>query len=587
MLGASTLAYKALTRKQRRTAKKRQKRRILAQKRDKELESAKASQPTDKPEQPVNPADKPADEQPANQIAEKTDQPVNQADKPADSPDQPAQIHALSSEPKGQVDEGTETTNSTEYQLWLERERIFQEKFKKQKEAEEQRRNRRKQPRGKQGRGSYPGAVDGNNSLEQDDKNCSFFLKTGSCRYGEACSKFHPYPTVSSTILIKNMFEAPGFSEPSDDVQDHDDDLEYPDEEIQERFDSFWQDILPELLKYGEIDQLRVCRNHSQHLRGNVYVGYQRQEDAERAYAELQGRFYAGKQMQVIYTPIRNWKQAICGLFAQNRCERGKHCNFLHVFKNPNGQYEGRPPNRGNREFTPWRRRDDRRSNWDNEDLRDEIRSSRPRRRDSYRGYSYDHDDGHEGRYHDHSDRYHDHDDRHRDHGDRYDEHDRNRHHRHHKHRDNYDDEGDRGYGDHHKERDNDYADHDDKHHSSNGRDRDYSDHDDRHHERRHSHSRHSHSKDRHDHKRKRKKSDNSDHSEGRSKRRRVETELSEHADNSKQMRDTEPSQNEQVIGDNTTTTSAYSSAAPASTTSTSPNSSSTVELDNLVKPTD
>ena len=29
----------------------------------------------------------------------------------------------------------------------------------------------------------------------------------------------------------------------------------------------------------------------------------------------------------------------LTGLFGQNRCPKGKHCNFLHVFRNPGGAY--------------------------------------------------------------------------------------------------------------------------------------------------------------------------------------------------------------------------------------------------------
>lgn len=38
---------------------------------------------------------------------------------------------------------------------------------------------------------------------EGDAAVCSFFMKTGACRYGEACSKPHPYPSISATIMVK------------------------------------------------------------------------------------------------------------------------------------------------------------------------------------------------------------------------------------------------------------------------------------------------------------------------------------------------------------------------------------------------
>ena len=42
----------------------------------------------------------------------------------------------------------------------------------------------------------------------KDTRHCAFFLKTGSCRFGDACGKGHPYPQVGPTILIK-VFLAP------------------------------------------------------------------------------------------------------------------------------------------------------------------------------------------------------------------------------------------------------------------------------------------------------------------------------------------------------------------------------------------
>jgi hypothetical protein len=70
-----------------------------------------------------------------------------------------------------------------------------------------------------------------NDANVKDSMNCAFFLKTGSCRYGEACSKFHPYPASSTTILIKNMYDGPGMTEVTD--EDNDDDLEHSEDEVQ------------------------------------------------------------------------------------------------------------------------------------------------------------------------------------------------------------------------------------------------------------------------------------------------------------------------------------------------------------------
>ena len=45
------------------------------------------------------------------------------------------------------------------------------------------------------------------------------------------------------------------------------------DEEAQEHFDNFFEDVFIELEdKYGEIEEMNVCDNLGDHLVGNVYV---------------------------------------------------------------------------------------------------------------------------------------------------------------------------------------------------------------------------------------------------------------------------------------------------------------------------
>lgn len=45
------------------------------------------------------------------------------------------------------------------------------------------------------------------------------------------------------------------------------------DEEAQEHFDDFFEDVFVELEdKYGEIEEMNVCDNLGDHLVGNVYV---------------------------------------------------------------------------------------------------------------------------------------------------------------------------------------------------------------------------------------------------------------------------------------------------------------------------
>ncbi|CAG8564174.1 9478_t:CDS:10 [Paraglomus brasilianum] len=171
---------------------------------------------------------------------------------------------------------------------------------------------------------------------DKDPINCSFYLKTGACRYGDSCARMHTYPDKSVTVLIKNMYQGMPVNLAD---EENDDNLEYDEVEAERHFAEFFEDIHAELQKYGKIVQLKVCNNFEPHLRGNVYVQYSKENSAEKAVNEIRGRWYAGKQLIAEYCPVKKWKLGICGFYDKNKCPRGIHCNFLHVFKNPQGLY--------------------------------------------------------------------------------------------------------------------------------------------------------------------------------------------------------------------------------------------------------
>ncbi len=57
---------------------------------------------------------------------------------------------------------------------------------------------------------------------------------------------------------------------------DKDDILEYEESDILAHFKEFYDDVLEEIQKYGVVVQFLTCSNYLPHLRGNVYVEYQR-----------------------------------------------------------------------------------------------------------------------------------------------------------------------------------------------------------------------------------------------------------------------------------------------------------------------
>nr|XP_058912016.1 U2 small nuclear ribonucleoprotein auxiliary factor 35 kDa subunit-related protein 2-like [Kogia breviceps] len=174
--------------------------------------------------------------------------------------------------------------------------------------------------------------------MEKDRANCQFYSKTGACRFGDRCSRKHNFPASSPTLLIKSMFTTFGMEQCRRDDYDPDASLEYSEEETYQQFLDFYDDVLPEFKNVGKVIQFKVSCNLEPHLKGNVYVQYQSEEECQAALSLFNGRWYAERQLQCEFCPVTRWKMAICGLFEIQQCPRGKHCNFLHVFRNPNNE---------------------------------------------------------------------------------------------------------------------------------------------------------------------------------------------------------------------------------------------------------
>uniref|UniRef100_A0A3Q2QCA2 Zinc finger CCCH-type, RNA binding motif and serine/arginine rich 2 n=1 Tax=Fundulus heteroclitus TaxID=8078 RepID=A0A3Q2QCA2_FUNHE len=289
-------------------------------------------------------------------------------------------------EEDGEEDKAAEDERQRQHEEWMERERLAQEEFRlrtereeaarKRKEEEErmikeeweaqQRREQEEKELRQQEKRDREEAVqkrldEAENQLEnggpwmnpeapvransenfgteRDVANCPFFLKTGACRFGERCSRKHIYPTSSPTLLIRGMFKTFGMDQSRRDDYDMDACLEHSEEELLESFLEFYHDVLPEFKSVGKVVQFKVCCNHEPHLRGNVYVQFDKEEMCREAFMKFNGRWYAGRQLQCEICPVTRWKNAICGLFDRKKCPKGKHCNFLHVFRNPGNEF--------------------------------------------------------------------------------------------------------------------------------------------------------------------------------------------------------------------------------------------------------
>ncbi|KAK9768637.1 Splicing factor U2AF 26 kDa subunit [Basidiobolus ranarum] len=156
---------------------------------------------------------------------------------------------------------------------------------------------------------------------EKDKVNCSFYFKIGACRHGDRCSRKHVKPTFSQTILLSNVYQNPA----------HDPTCILNEEQLQEHFDMYYEDMFIELAKYGEIEEMNICDNVGDHLVGNIYVRYRYEEDAGKAVDALNERFYAARPLYAELSPVTDFREACCRQYENSECTRGGFCNFMHL----------------------------------------------------------------------------------------------------------------------------------------------------------------------------------------------------------------------------------------------------------------
>lgn len=150
---------------------------------------------------------------------------------------------------------------------------------------------------------------------EKDKVNCSFYFKIGACRHGDRCARKHIRPTFSQTVLISNVYNNPA----------HDPACQMTPEQVQKHFDLFWEDFFTELATYGEVEELHVCDNVSDHLIGNVYARFHSEEDAQRAAETLNNRFYAGRPLYAELSPVTDFRE---GVSEHGVCMWGDACGM-------------------------------------------------------------------------------------------------------------------------------------------------------------------------------------------------------------------------------------------------------------------
>ena len=94
--------------------------------------------------------------------------------------------------------------------------------------------------------------------------------------------------------------------------------------------EKFYEEIFLELSNFGELKDLYVVDNLSEHLIGNVYAKFADEKAASNAYDNLKGKYYHSDLVVEEYCSIINPLSGKCYKHDDSLCIKGPYCNFIH-----------------------------------------------------------------------------------------------------------------------------------------------------------------------------------------------------------------------------------------------------------------
>lgn len=138
---------------------------------------------------------------------------------------------------------------------------------------------------------------------------CQFFYKIGSCRHGNKCIRKHTNVKDSPVLILDNILLS------STNLQ----------EEV--------KDIFIEVALIAPIWNMLVAGNQSPHIRGTIYIEFQNESDAQKAYQVLNKRWFAKKPIFAKFLPSQLLTTVLCR--DGDRCTRKDECNYVHMARIP------------------------------------------------------------------------------------------------------------------------------------------------------------------------------------------------------------------------------------------------------------
>ncbi|KAF7474018.1 Hypothetical predicted protein [Marmota monax] len=167
---------------------------------------------------------------------------------------------------------------------------------------------------------------------EKNNKRLAICKQIVSLQLSNICTAASRIPLFiffsPQTILIQNIYRNPQNSAQTADGSH----CAVSDVEMQEHYDEFFEEVFTEMEeKYGEVEEMNVCDNLGDHLVGNVYVKFRREEDAEKAVIDLNNRWFNGQPIHAELSPVTDFREACCRQYEMGECTRGGFCNFMHL----------------------------------------------------------------------------------------------------------------------------------------------------------------------------------------------------------------------------------------------------------------
>lgn len=135
---------------------------------------------------------------------------------------------------------------------------------------------------------------------------CQFYNKVGACRHGAKCVRKHSLPTRSKNIVICGA--------------------KIPDDQTKE---AFIKAVFIEIALIAKIREFAVAGNRSPHLKGNIYVAFDTEEDAERVLNNINARWLNRVPVFAELGPMDNLGRILCR--EGERCPRALDCNYVHM----------------------------------------------------------------------------------------------------------------------------------------------------------------------------------------------------------------------------------------------------------------